>query len=379
MQVEPYWGSFELFLDKVEVFPSKEKKRFSQEFEEDKHSLINSTKNFLISDIIGFLNGVLYLGVESKTSCKLSLKFHTMKDKQISMHTLIAGKLENGVLYSKQDISYYSIQISLEENQAQSVNVDLVPLKGRFILIASKSERIPTIDSYDIISYDNHLDLVYKNHELNSEYIIGVLPFLQKADNKEDQEEPLEYSFKIGLSYSNKTNNMQPGIIQTHTLNEVNIYQIQILREMKDLMILKSIVDGYNISLCGVFSKNSVAGYETCDVESVDSQMGVYLDEAKLKSHCGKFLDKGESCLLNLNVKGSLDQLFSIGYTYNNLPFQLVENNIITGPSITKKNYSINFIFHPVKGKPSTIYFNSKGTKLRCLSLLIDANSFEGK
>lgn len=148
---------------------------------------------------------------------------------------------------------------------------------------------------------------------------------------------------------------------------------------MKDLLVLKSIVDGYNISLCGVFSRNSVTTYESCQVESIDNQMGVYLQESQLKEYCGKFFEKGDSCYLNLSVKGSLDQLFSIGYTYNNLPFQLVENNIITGPSITRKNYSINFIYHPVQNKPSTIYFNSKGTKLRCLSLLIDGNTFNGQ
>lgn len=151
-------------------------------FEEEKHSLLRSSRNFLVSNIIGFLNGILYVGIESKTSCKLSLKFHSVSKKQISLHSLIAGKLENGVLYSSKDISYYNIQISLEENQAQSVNVDLVPLKGKFILIASKSERIPTMDSCDLISYDNHLDLVYKNHELKSEYIIGVLPYLQPLE-----------------------------------------------------------------------------------------------------------------------------------------------------------------------------------------------------
>lgn len=55
-----------------------------------------------------------------------------------------------------------------------------------------------------------------------------------------------------------------------HTLNDKNVYLIQIISEMRNLLILKTIVDGYNIQLCGVFAKNTTVDYEECHFESND-------------------------------------------------------------------------------------------------------------
>ena len=52
---------------------------------------------------------------------------------------------------------------------------------------------------------------------------------------------------------------------------------------MNNLLLLKSVVDGYNINVCGKFSSNSNLTRELeCDVESRDLEMGGYWDKTKI-------------------------------------------------------------------------------------------------
>lgn len=40
---------------------------------------------------------------------------------------------------------------------------------------------------------------------------------------------------------------------------------------MESMMLVKGIFDGYNIILCGVFSRNSNVDFKECEVESSDN------------------------------------------------------------------------------------------------------------
>ena len=71
-------------------------------------------------------------------------------------------------------ILYYTIKVSLENNKASSVSIDLVPIRGKFVMFASRIGKFPTKDQNEKISYDNHLDLLYQNYNDNHEYIIGI-------------------------------------------------------------------------------------------------------------------------------------------------------------------------------------------------------------
>ena len=43
-----------------------------------------------------------------------------------------------------EEIVYYMINLSLEEDKANSVSVDLVPIKGQFLIFASRSGKLPS-------------------------------------------------------------------------------------------------------------------------------------------------------------------------------------------------------------------------------------------
>lgn len=60
-----------------------------------------------MSDIYSDHHGAIYLAVKAVTSAKIDLKFHSKSTETVSLHTLIAGKLESGVIENFKEIKYY--------------------------------------------------------------------------------------------------------------------------------------------------------------------------------------------------------------------------------------------------------------------------------
>lgn len=60
---------------------------------------------------------------------------------------------------------YFTINLSLENEIAETVSVDLTPLKGHFVMFANREGKLPTLENNDLISYNNSLELQYKNYK----------------------------------------------------------------------------------------------------------------------------------------------------------------------------------------------------------------------
>ena len=64
-----------------------------------------------------------------------------------------------GNLIKPKDMIYYMINISLHEDQANSVSIDLTPIKGKFMMVATRGGKLPSLSNFDVKSTDNHLSL----------------------------------------------------------------------------------------------------------------------------------------------------------------------------------------------------------------------------
>lgn len=45
-----------------------------------------------------------------------------------------------------------------------------------------------------------------------------------------------------------------PGLLSTYFVENQKLFYLEIFQDMKNILIVKSIVDGYNIDLCASFS-----------------------------------------------------------------------------------------------------------------------------
>lgn len=75
---------------------------------------------------------------------------------------------------------------------------------------------------------------------------------MQKTGPIENEGE--KYQFMINFSYDLSANKLIPGILSTYYVKKSSLFFIEINDSMDDLLIIKSIVDGYNIDLCATFS-----------------------------------------------------------------------------------------------------------------------------
>lgn len=377
LSIEPIWGSFSITMSKKEEYPAINGGKFSEEFHTAKAGLYNSAKTIQITTKIlddYTIQGIYYIGVTALTSCSVNLKFFEKVDNELTLHTLTAGNQARGELTSTTDIVYYTIRLSLTDEQSNSVSINLTPLKGSFTMFANRNGKIPTVDNHELVSDNHHLELANKEESFaKDECIIGV-----KLNSKSIMTGE-RYQFLISFTYSSKPLVLHPGVLSTHTVNEANYFLIEVTKEMNDLLVLKTIVDGYNIDLCGKFaSSERIEHYDNCDYSARDRAVAFYLAESELKQFCDDRWSKGK-CFLQLSIKGNVNQKYTIGYTYNDHPFQLIKEQAIQGPIVTKGNFSLNFIFHVDAQQPVALYFNTQGRNLNIYTKMASADELNDK
>ena len=403
LSVESLWGEFQVFISKKAEFPDKDNFEIHEIFESPKSALFESMRIIEIkaekmSD--SRLEGVYFISIEALQETSLHLKFYEKGNNQISVHTLSSGKQVRGEITNLYETIYYTIPVSLIPGQAASVEVNLTPLKGHFVMMGNSNGVLPDFRKNQYYSEDNHLQFLATDSRKHlSEYLIGVSlhEFLDMDEVKEpvDPLVPIEtpdletqdsYQFLISFSYTNKPIRLTPGIIMTYTISRSNLYLIEVLDDFSDLLILKSNLDGFTMNLCGHFStaddSNINPKTDLCKYSTSDKSVALYLKQNVIKSECRRVLSMSDNhkpkCFFIVEIKGRMNQVFRLGYTYNERPFQLVKGQILNGPHITDANGRINFIYHAEKNKEIGLYFNSKGRNLEIYTKLVRSDSFKG-
>ena len=386
LSVDALWGKFDLYVSKTEEFPTKELSDIQYTFDTSNGGSLNSLKTIELdpnSLADKRLEGVYYIAIEAFQVSSLNIKFFEKSENEISIHTLTAGKQVRGHLMHSKEVMYYSIRLSLDDVKSSTINVHLNPIKGTFLMFANRNGTLPSTNHNEFFSENNHLELKIDNDKKETEeFFIGVT--LHNPDKKKNIEG--DFQFMLSFSYSKKPIKLTPGFLSSHTMQESNIFMIEVLDNFNDLMVLKSIVDGYNIKLCGIFTtaENSSAdelSMNTCTYTANEKAVALYVKKDSLKSECDGAKKSSKSnnpkCFLMISVEGFANQNFKIGYTYNNNPFHLVKGQIINGPWINSEVGQINFVYHPEVGKEVGIYFNSKGGQVNLYSKLIDGKNFD--
>lgn len=378
LSIEALWGSFDVFLSKSDVYPSDRENNHKESFVSTKLGLYNSLRTIKIDPSkLGDYNlqGLYYVTVKALTSCALNIKFYDKSSEEISVHTLVAGSQVRGEITHKNEVVYYTIKAALETQRASTVSVNLTPLKGQYVMFANRNGKLPTKDNKELSSLNHHLELSYQTYDnKQDEYIIGV----QLNGDYEIKDNSFQYL--ISIIYSNKPLKLNPGVLSTHIITEANYFLIEVTDEMKNLIILKSIVDGYNIGMCAKFTFNeSEVSNDSCAYSADDKAVAIYIDEAGLKSKCKDVSAQSQvsKCFIQVSVTGNKNQKFSIGFTYNDYPFQLVKNQIVTGPTVINGSASLNFIYHAEPEKPIRLYFNAKGREMRVYTKLARGDHFD--
>lgn len=366
INIELEWGTIDIFIDKNEEFPTDKLFTIKNHFDKNEKA-----KNILISteNIRSSIFGTYYIGIKASASSSVNIKFFIKKDNKLTLHALSAGSYQKGSLSDNKQILYYTTKISLDPSNSNLITVDLTPIKGEFIMFASNTGRLPNKEINDIFSQNNQISLKFS--EDDDDYIIGI-------QRLESGKEEYEAEFYLNLSYSDKSIKMKPGVIYSHSMKENNYFLIEVLEEMEDILILKGIADGYNIKLCANFGslkkkKNSLV----CDGNANDKKVSLDFTKKNIKKGCENLFENKERCFLQLLIDGYENQKFTIGFTYNNLPFQLLNENLITGPTVLKK--PIHFVYTSKPNKPVGFYFNTKGRKMKIFSLLTQGDDIEKK
>ena len=130
--------------------------------------------------------------------------------------------------------------------------------------------------------------------------------------------------------------------------------------------------------MCAWFATvDSIPNLDSCTHTADDKNVSLYVSESELDKNCPRRKDNGSKCFIQLKIEGDKNVKFSIGFTYNDHPFQLAKHTVVTGPMITHANVQINFIYHCEVNQPAVVFFNSKGRDLKFFTKLVRGDAFD--
>lgn len=126
--------------------------------------------------------------------------------------------------------------------------VTLTPLKGTYVIFANRNGKLPTQSVNELFSMNNHLELLYQSYEQKQdEYVIGIQLSQELGTDQ-------CYQYLVSFVYANKPLKLNPGIISQHMVSDATNFIIEVTNDMKELLILKSIYDGFNLQLCAQYT-----------------------------------------------------------------------------------------------------------------------------
>ena len=388
LSVESLWGHFSVTISKTNPYPSAQDNEIIQVFESPKSSLFESLK-LIEMEADKFadkaVEGVYYVCIEAVQSSTLNIVFFEKSLTESSIHTLNAGRSIRGEITNYGETMYYTIPVSLVPGQASSVEVNLTPIKGRFVMMGSTNGRLPTQAEREYFANDNRL--IFKASDARTsknDYMIGIGLHL---DPERETNNKLRDSFQYSLSltYTNKPTHLTPGYIYSYVIANNNMYLIEVLDQFTDLLILKNSLDGFQMELCAHFSTTEDAVIDKtkdrCPFYSGKESVSLYLRRGDLRDHCTAVKSRGTSsdpkCFLVLRVKGAKSQLFRLGFTYNERPFRIVKDELVSGPDILDAHGRVNFVYAVEKNRPAGMTFNSKGRRLKMYARLVKGGEFD--
>ena len=385
LSVENIYGTFKLYLSKKNERPDEKKNELKKVFHSTKAGLLNSLENIpMNSETIGTssLQGIYYLAIESEKACSLNLKFyekHTNeKDNKVSLHTLTAGNQTRGEIEKNDEVLYYTIKISLDKDYDRT-RLNLTALKGDFVIFANHNGKLPTKENNAFYSEDHHLILPLKeNQEVIDEYIIGV----QLSENTKVTDKST-FQFIISFNYSSKPLLLIPGILSYHILQKTNYFLIEVNENMNDLLVLRTIEDGYNSNMCLKFSSSNFIENkkgkkeEDCDFVAKEKNLSIYIPHEQLVNKCLE-TNGTDKCNIVVSLKGNKNHQLTIGYTYNNLPFTIIKGKAFMTASPENSKTQLNFIYHPETDKPLGLFFDGKGQDLEVYTRLVKMEDYSG-
>ena len=174
---------------------------------------------------------------------------------------------------------------------------------------------------------------------------------------------------------------MQPGTFFTKFVKAKNRIAVEITSEMSTILVLKNSLGQDKTKVYANFTTSDFL--EKSDInftyELFSNQTSLFFENDEIITSCEMILKDTQSshCYLVLEIVGTIGELFSIGYTFNSLPFHLYEDSSLIVPVPIRVDASLNFVYHINDNKKAHLQFNSFNEHARVFTKLIEKAEFE--
>jgi len=277
-------------------------------------------------------------------------------ENDVSTGSYLSKEIKAGVSVSEtlenfEKASFFTFRLDASE-EVHAVQINLTPLRGRFIIAVRNDNNKPDLDQKFWKSDTNEIAITVDDQlfKPNGVYTIGVFPILPADANLAS-----EFHYHLRWSYTGKHSLLLPGIPHYGTLAHTRECFIFEINSNWNTVIVAKHSSSKNIDLyASVGNSHDVPSAEKFDFKALADESGFSISKEKLDNICRDEFSKQRHCNAYLCMHGTVKEQFMIAFTFNTTPFLLQEGSSFFGP-IPVKDEVLHFIFHPIKGAPCDI------------------------
>lgn len=253
-----------------------------------------------------------------------------------------------GQFTQKLNSMYFSFTANLDRTAAESIHINLTPIKGSFRIFVSNNGKMPDAEQgyWNVIGNSLEILPTDANFVDKGKYIVGV----QLVSEAQEGETLSKNKWKCLVSYtfSDKHVLIRSGVPASGqlTVNKSRIYyQLEVPKTVKNITFLKTSLFPNVYAFLSFNSSNGYPSAKQQDFFANPYQSGFFIGEDQLGKLC-KPKEHDDHCVAYLAVEapgGSSE--YSVQYVFDNQPFTLLHGMPVRLPLFYTDDYPLHFVY----------------------------------
>lgn len=253
-----------------------------------------------------------------------------------------------GQFTQKVNMVYFSFTANLDRAAAESIHINLTPIKGTFRIFVSSTGKLPQPEQghWNVVGTSLEILPTDSSYVEKGKYIVGV----QLVSPPQDGATLSKNKWKCMISYtfSDKHVSMRPGVPATGQLsaNKSRVYyQLEVPRTVKNITLIKTSLFPNVYVFLTFNNSNGYPSAKQSDFAANPFQSGFFVASESLDKLC-KPKEHENHCVAYVAVEapgGSSE--FSVQYVFDNQPFTLLHGMPARLPVIFTDDYPLHFMY----------------------------------
>jgi hypothetical protein len=281
---------------------------------------------------------------------------------KIEVQNLPNNEALTGQINRAGGVVFFSFHADIEKEEAETIQISLTPIKGKFRLFVSSNGKLPapTQDYWNVVGESLSLRPGDKFYQKQATYVVGVQAIVDKGSKVPGE----KFMFNVAYSFSSRHLLLRESVphISEFTAQDVlkpRFLRIEIPSDAKSLTFIRSSLSTSIFIAAAFGDANPYPDRVKRDIAVWESQTGFHVSEEDIKKHC-TFKDTLSHCVLFVSLTSTIPVQYSVAYFTNDKPLILHQGFPSMFPMLMREDTPLHYLYF-VQDGVKTLNFEISG------------------